>query len=703
MDLEKSISDKRSSPAETSLALLDFLQDFANGGSSKEQKFLRLFPHLMERIFGPTMNAISQKEGGDFISSDLDGIEASWLMKAHPWKRAPSSNYNNNSTSVASTRTRQGARPSHLNIGTSNKPNCTSEMDPLVQLLKSPTMSPSAMSNFRSSMNPSSGNNNNNNNNNNKAQSHVDQAQAQLGLFQVMEDFLSSKQLRSARFVFPFVELSPAMQRCVFSTLEEVTFGTGTTSSSTGSSGAQYGEDPNAKRLLELLTYPTLDQKELCHLLRPLLQGDFSHHPHQHAHQHLHPNSPRMALGYGINTTTSSPFPNSNVGMGISMGIGIGGTSNSTGTVGRNMNMHMSASPYQGNRHAGYTAGRLDIHKFSPPSKSGMRQTMTMTPEQTQNQLANARLIMTLWEYYMLLFIRYPAVFNTHQAWIKNRIKSSSSSSSSGFRPTSSTYAGHHGEKVYTQLCMNYIKWYFPHVYVTSSSSSSVSFRPDQEGPDQDFDNDLGWTEIKQKRQEIFLRLAMEYWFNLVCTSCPTTNLALAEYRRTHGANADADAFGLDCSYHLVPLLSLKPPCHRIGRPMMESGSHNGPIRQSFSLPSKQAQKCIRMLVHHLVCDPQIAYTCRTPSSKEACGVKAAMEKMLSRGRDYDGNLAADRSTTGWPLPSPHTIIMPSLYNYIRMTLRHAPIYTSSSRRNFFSTLNLWLTWLEPWNVVHRT
>ena len=612
MNLEKAVTDKRSSPAETSLALLDFFQDFSNGGSSKETKFLRLFPHLMERIFGPTMNAISQKEGGDFISSDLDGIEASWLMKAHPWKRAPSSNYNSTNGPSNST-TAFGA--------SNNKPR--SEMDPLVQLLKSPTW----QSEQRSS---DSGNF--------KAQTnHVvapSSPQAQIGLFQVLEDFLSSRQLRSARFAFPFVELSPSIQRSMYSTLEKATFGLGTSYSTV------YGENENAKRLLELMTCPPVEQKELHHILRPLLQGDTSSH--------------HSRLGY---PNISSPFPNSNL-----VGTGSVGISSMT------PRSEMNGSPYQ-SRH-----GRLD--KFSP-TKVGM----PLTVEQTKEHLSNARLIMTLWEYYMLLFLRYPAVFSTHQAWIKNRIKSSSSS---GFRPTSSSY-GHHGEKVYNNLCMNYIKWYFPHIYFTPSSSL------------EQVDNDLERTEVKSKRQEIFLRLAMEYWFSLVCTSCPTTNLALEDYRRTHGSHTDG--FGLDCSYHLANLISIKPPCHRIGKPMMKLGPHSGSIRQSYLLPSKQAQKCIRMLVNHLVCDPQIAYKCRTPKSKESSGVKARMEKMLSVGREDE--VTVDR--TGWPLPSAHTIIMPSLYNYIRMTLRHAPIYTSSSRRNFFSTLHLWLTWLEPWNVVHRT
>jgi len=61
-------------------------------------------------------------------------------------------------------------------------------------------------------------------------------------------------------------------------------------------------------------------------------------------------------------------------------------------------------------------------------------------------------------------------------------------------------------------------------------------------------------------------------------------------------------------------------------------------------------------------------------------------------------------SNNGWPLPSPHTILQTSLYNYIRTTLRHAPMHpTTTGSSAFYEVMDLWLLWMEPWNVVHKT
>jgi len=50
--------------------------------------------------------------------------------------------------------------------------------------------------------------------------------------------------------------------------------------------------------------------------------------------------------------------------------------------------------------------------------------------------------------------------------------------------------------------------------------------------------------------------------------------------------------------------------------------------------------------------------------------------------------------------PQYHSTVQPSLYNYIRVTLRYAPVHDTNS--SFYSALKLWLLWMEPWNITHR-
>jgi hypothetical protein len=89
-------------------------------------------------------------------------------------------------------------------------------------------------------------------------------------------------------------------------------------------------------------------------------------------------------------------------------------------------------------------------------------------------------------------------------------------------------------------------------------------------------------------------------------------------------------------------------------------------VRATYDPPCNKVQKCLRTLVVRLVADP-------------------ALPRSLDRS---------------WCLSPSATALQQSLYNMIRTTFRHASIHVPSSP--FHSVLDLWLIWLEPWNVVDK-
>jgi len=87
------------------------------------------------------------------------------------------------------------------------------------------------------------------------------------------------------------------------------------------------------------------------------------------------------------------------------------------------------------------------------------------------------------------------------------------------------------------------------------------------------------------------------------------------------------------------------------------------------------ARRCFRSLIVHLIADPTIAIS--------------VQEQYKNLGLRH------------WCLSPGITAMQQPFYNYIRGSFRHASIHTT--RSTFYSALNAWLIWLEPWNVIHGT
>lgn len=89
-------------------------------------------------------------------------------------------------------------------------------------------------------------------------------------------------------------------------------------------------------------------------------------------------------------------------------------------------------------------------------------------------------------------------------------------------------------------------------------------------------------------------------------------------------------------------------------------------VRATYDPPCTKVQRCLRTVIVRLVADP-------------------ALPRSLDRT---------------WCMSPSATALQQSLYNTIRTTFRHASIHVPSSP--FHSVLDLWLIWLEPWNVIDK-
>jgi hypothetical protein len=149
-----------------------------------------------------------------------------------------------------------------------------------------------------------------------------------------------------------------------------------------------------------------------------------------------------------------------------------------------------------------------------------------------------------------------------------------------------------------------------------------------------------------RRDSELFLRIVLELWMDSQVIVTPLDKVAEAVLEHRKSINSDS-------------VLSL------------DLNESYGLTQVKYVLPPKQVQLCIMLLIKRVVADP---------------AVKAACEP----------EVAARRGVSG--LSSPMNFLQQSFYNFVRGSLRHAPIHVRGS--SFYYALEEWLLWLEPWNVT---
>lgn len=260
--------------------------------------------------------------------------------------------------------------------------------------------------------------------------------------------------------------------------------------------------------------------------------------------------------------------------------------------------------------------------------------------------------MLSMLEYYLITFVRYPLATPVSK-YPPTQGTSSSTNRVGDHRSNRNGASGYgsgsyrrsvtpYGKVVYDQLFRGYLKHFLPHAKGRSPF--------------------LGFTDLSRD-SELFLRILIELWLDGECI-VPKTEDAVKAIRESRLRSGDATKLyvNLNASYDMIQI-------------------------KKYSPPPAQVQTCIRNLVNHLVSDPVIGLAV------------ADCYESLQRSSVSPSSTMSARGDK-WCLSPSMTILQQSFYNYVRMTFRHASIHVAES--SFYTAMNAWLVWLEPWNVVLR-
>jgi len=280
-------------------------------------------------------------------------------------------------------------------------------------------------------------------------------------------------------------------------------------------------------------------------------------------------------------------------------------------------------------------------------SLSPRTSTVAKSPTDKEKSEDSAKIMLSMLEFYLFSFIRYPL-----DAPLP--IASRSPQAPPPATPVSSPGVNRgiphyrkptmpYGEQVYLHLFRGYLKHFLP------LGTSQAPF--------------LGYSD-PSRVSELFLRIAIEFWFEGNCVVPPTQKAveALQKRRSRPGAPAGTSLNAtLAMSYDLV-----------------ETKYDPLPI---------QVQRCLRSLVNHLVKNPVVPRASQEYSE-------------VSRSRAATGGSGTSSQSDYWCLPPSNTILQLPFYNYVRVTLRYASVHVGKA--SFETAFDSWLVWLEPWNVEIR-
>jgi hypothetical protein len=248
------------------------------------------------------------------------------------------------------------------------------------------------------------------------------------------------------------------------------------------------------------------------------------------------------------------------------------------------------------------------------------------TPSQKDKDGSQPKIMLSMLEYYLVLFLRYPLAAPEAQPPTKT-ISMSRNDPMPQVRRSSEPY----GDSVYYYLFQEYVNYY---IVVRSPQGHS----------------NAGFANI-DRPTELFVRIIMELWLEGQ-NQLGTTDNAMKVLKERRGIADPHYSFDLNMSYDLVKLTYVPPPY--------------------------QTQRCIHKLVARAVSDGATADVVRDTSA----GLRGASPEVMC-------------------LSPVMTIVQLPFYNYVRTALRHASIHANQSP--FYSALNDWLVWLEPWNTKYGT
>ena len=320
----------------------------------------------------------------------------------------------------------------------------------------------------------------------------------------------------------------------------------------------------------------------------------------------------------------------------------------------------------------------------------------------TPNMSMEPCLNLTMLEYYLFLFVRYPLA---NSNWVDQ-----SAEHARRRRMYDRRALGPYGQRVYSYLLSSYLNYYVGQngVYDESTlcvgvdcfdGASIVAATTSEDVNHQANSNNVaGGGGIQQKStamertSELFLRLLIEFWIEGSNVALPTVD-ATTRYRRVRS--------GMMTS---VSSSSSQTAIRPTLRDSLELAQPSSAI--PFTSPPMQVQNYILTIVRHLVSDRSMRELVQKVS-----GVVQARQKEDRQGstnssvpnlvNEGSNNMTSASSTSlrvSWPLPPAMTAVQPSLFNYIRLGLACGAIHDRTSI--FHRALETWLIWLEPWNYV---
>lgn len=276
-------------------------------------------------------------------------------------------------------------------------------------------------------------------------------------------------------------------------------------------------------------------------------------------------------------------------------------------------------------------------------------------PQPTLSSLGNEeeatpQVALDLLEYYLVLFLRYPLAAPTKkpsETTPRNRVVHSLSSKEP------------FGETIYRYLFECYLHHFLPYEDEQrddmSSSSRSI-----------DWDRSRTTTTTRGGgSSELFFRLILALWLESQHVVLTTDNvLELIQERRARAGWRDPAT------------AAATPPAAPSALTFDLSASYDL-VQAKYTPPPRLISQCLGTLIEHLILDPQVASLVCTNATPTLGG----------------GGTDASRR---WCLTTAMTALQQPLFNYLRITFRHASLHATNSP--FYTALDAWLLWLEPWN-----
>eukprot|EP00980_Cylindrotheca_fusiformis_P024513 scaffold11979_cov130-Cylindrotheca_fusiformis.AAC.1 len=241
---------------------------------------------------------------------------------------------------------------------------------------------------------------------------------------------------------------------------------------------------------------------------------------------------------------------------------------------------------------------------------------------QNDKGVPKPKIMLSMLEYYLVLFLRYPLAAPEAQAQTKP-----TSVSRNVPMPPVGRSSEPYGDSVYYYLFQEYVNY-----YVIARSPQGHS--------------NTGFATIGRPT-ELFVRIVVELWLEGQ-NQMPTTETAIKVHKERRGIMDPHALFDLNKSYDLVKL--------------------------KYESPPHQIQRCFHKLLARAVSDGATLDVVRDTHA----GLRGATPEVMC-------------------LSPVMSILQLPFYNHVRTAFRYASIHATQSP--FYSALNDWLVWLEPWNT----